>query len=200
MTVEYERVKKDFLSGRLKGCKTYFEEHKFYTEAGYCYIVLDELDKAKKMFEKSVGSDIRAHWGLFILQLIKGEISGHPTYFEVRNFLELDLNIFILYCKSKYIEQIIRYSDFMAFYNPECYKFIARAFWANNLIPAAMFFLGKAKDKFYNDPELHYLLAYIHYYEEHNIDLCKKSLHTCLEILPLYAPAINLLKIAESKS
>lgn len=200
MTSEYERVKKDFLSGRLKGCKSYFEEHKFYTEAGYCCIVLDEFDKAKEMFEKSVGSDIRAHWGLFLLQLLKGEISGHPTYFEVRNFLELDLNILILYCKSKYIEQIIKYADFMAFYNPECYKFIGRAFWANNLIPASMFFLRKAKDKFYNDPELHYLLAYIYYYNDKDAKMSKQALKTCLAILPLYAPAKKLLKIIDGKN
>lgn len=26
MTVEYEQVKQDFLSGKIKGCKTFFEK------------------------------------------------------------------------------------------------------------------------------------------------------------------------------
>lgn len=195
MAVRYEQVKKDFLSGRLKGCRRFFEDNKYYTEAGYCYIVLDKFDKAQQMFENSVDSDIRAHWGLFLLQLLRGEIVGNPTYFEIRNFLELDLNILILYCKSAYVEQIIRYADFMAFYNPECYKFIGRVFWAHNLLPAAMFFLRKSKDKFYNDPELHYLLAYIYYHNDKDIEKCKTSLKTCLNILPSYAPAKNLLAV-----
>ncbi len=195
MELKYEKVKEDFLSGRLKGCRVFFEENKFYVEAGYCYIVLDKLEKAQEMFNLAKDYDIRAMWGLLLIQMIKDDIRSFPTYFQVRNFLELDLNILILYCKGNYVEKIIKYADFMAYYNPECYKFIGRVFWANNLIPAALFFLRKAKDKFYQDPELHYLLAYIFYHNENNIEQCKKSLNTCLEILPEYAPAKNLLKI-----
>ncbi len=195
MTVEYEQVKKDFLSGRIKGCRAFFEQNKYYTEAGYCYIILDKLEKAQQMFEYAVKYDIRAHWGLFLLQLLSGKISRQPTYFEVRNFLEIDLNILILYCKGDYVERIIRYADFMAFYNPECYKFIGRAFWANDLIPAAMFFLRRAKDKLYNDPELHYLLAYIYYSKKNDMAKSIKALETCLNILPKYAPASKLLKL-----
>lgn len=192
MTMNYEEVKKDFLSGKIKGCKTYFENNNYYVEAGYCCIVLDELDKAKELFQKVQEVDTRAKWGLILLQMIKGDILTFPTYFQIRNFLELDLSILILYCKGEYIEKIIRYADFMAYYNPECYKFIGRAFWANNLMSAAMFFLRRAKDKFYQDPELHYLLAYIFYNNDRNIDLAKKALGACLGILPEYAPAKKL--------
>lgn len=192
MTMNYEEVKKDFLSGKIKGCKTYFENNNYYVEAGYCCIVLDELDKAKELFQKVQEIDTRAKWGLILLQMIKGDILTFPTYFQVRNFLELDLSILILYCKGEYVEKIIRYADFMAYYNPECYKFIGRAFWANNLMSAAMFFLRRAKDKFYQDPELHYLLAYIFYNNDRNIDLAKKALGACLGILPEYAPAKKL--------
>lgn len=192
MTMNYEEVKKDFLSGKIKGCKTYFENNNYYVEAGYCCIVMDELDKAKELFQKVQEVDTRAKWGLILLQMIKGDILTFPTYFQIRNFLELDLSILILYCKGEYVEKIIRYADFMAYYNPECYKFIGRAFWANNLMSAAMFFLRRAKDKFYQDPELHYLLAYIFYNNDRNIDLAKKALGACLGILPEYAPAKKL--------
>ncbi len=193
MIDEYERAKKDFLSGRLKGCRAFFEKNHYYVEAAYCCIVLDKLDQAQKLFEKEKDKNIRANWGLFFIQLLKGEIQSFPTYFEVRNFLEIDLNILILYCKENYVERIIRYADFMAYYNPECYKFIGRVFWANNLMSAAMFFLRRAKDKFYQDPELHYLLAYIYYHENKDMNKCRQALNTCLEILPEYAPAKKLL-------
>lgn len=198
MSKKYEQIKNEFLSGRIKGCKAFFEQNGYYTEAGYCYIMLDNLEKARIMFEKALAYDIRAHWGLLLLQFISGEISMHPTYFEVRNFLEIDLDILILYCKGNYVEKIIRYADYMAFYNPECYKFIGRAFWAHNLMPAAMLFLRIAKDKLYNDPELHFLLAYIYYYNDKNTAKAQKALETCLSILPKYAPAEGLLKIINS--
>ena len=108
MLSEYEKVKKDFLAGRVKGCRAYFENNGYWVEAGYCCIVLDELNKAEKLFTLAKDYDNRAAWGLFILQLIKDDIKSFPTYFQVRNFLELDLSILILYCKGNYVEKIIK--------------------------------------------------------------------------------------------
>ena len=192
MTEEYEKIKENFLSGKFKGCRAFFEEKGYYTEAGYCYIILDKFDKAKKCFEKAKDENIRAHWGLLLLQMISGKISIIPTYFEVRSFLETDLDIFITYCKGDIVEKIIRYCDFLAVYNLECYKFIGRAFWSHGMQTPAMYFLNRAKDKLYNDPELHYLLAYIYYTEDKNIQKCRREIETCLNILPEYAPATAL--------
>lgn len=196
MISKYEQVKQDFLSGRIKGCRAFFEENNFLIEAGYCNMVLDNFDRARQFFEKASHNDIRGHWGLFLLQMVEQNISMHPTYFEIRNFLELDLDIFITYFKGDIVQQIINYSDYMAFYNPECYKFIGRAFWAHGYEPAAMYFLNKAKNTLYNDPELHYLLGYIFYTNKNYTD-CKKELQTCLDILPLYAPAIKLKNLVD---
>lgn len=191
MDTKYQQVKQDFLSGRLKGCRAYFEENNYNIEAGYCYMVLDNFAKAKEQFEKAKDNDLRGHWGLLLLQMQYERISMSPSYFEIRNFLESDLDIFITYCKGDIVQQIVKYADFMAFYNLECYKFIGRAFWAHNLMPASMYFLDKAKDNLYNDPELHYLLAYISY-TNNDIKNCQKEIDTCLKILPKYAPAIML--------
>jgi len=199
MKNEYERVKKDFLSGRIKGCRAFFEKNHYYVEAAYCCLVLDETDRAQILFEKVKDENIRASWGCLLIQFIKDDIRSFPTYFQVRNFLEIDLNIFILYCKEDYVEKIIKYADFLAYYNPECYKFIGRVFWANNLMPASKFFLRRAKDKFYQDPELHYLIAYIYYYNDKDYAKCRKSLNTCLELLPEYAPAVALLNKLNSE-
>lgn len=190
---EYEQYKQDFLSGRIKGCKVYFENNNYPLETAYCCLMLDKTDEAKKFFEQVKDIDSRACWGLFLLQMIKKNIKSSPTYFQVRNFLEIDLNLLLLYCKGDYVESIIKYADYMAYYNPECYKFIGRVFWANGFIPAAKFFLRRAKDKFYQDPELHYLMAYISYFEDKDIVSCKKSLSACLNLLPEYAPARKLL-------
>ena len=198
MVSKYEQIKKDFLSGRLKGCKKFFESHSYLVESAYCNIVLDNLKKANEEFEKAEDNNIRAHWGKFLVQMIKGEISTTPTYFEIRNFLEIDLAILITYCKGDYIEKIVRYADYLAIYNMECYKFFGRVFWAYNIMPAAMFFLERAKERLYKDPELHYQLAYI-YYQQKNIEKCKEEINICLNILPLYAPAEKLKTIIEKQ-
>ncbi len=188
----YEQVKTDFLSGKIDGCASFFEKHNFKLEAGYCYLIQGDFIKAKKLFEAISDENSRARWAIVLLQMLEGNVIQDPTYFDIRNFLEIDLNIFIKYYKGDYVEQIIRYSDYMQYFNPECYKFIGRVFWANNMLPAALFFLRKAKDKFYNDPELHYLIAYIAYGEE-NFAQCKKALEACLNILPTYSPALKLM-------
>ena len=192
MAENYQQVKENFLSGKFKGCRNYFDEHNYITETWYCYLILDKLDKAKEYFEKNKDNDIRAHWGLMIVQMITGQISMVPTYFEVRNFLEIDLDIFMTYCKGDFVEKIVRYCDFLAVYNLECYKFIGRAFWSHDMPKPAMFFLEKAKDKLYNDPELHYMLAYIYFTEYKDLQRCKREIDICLNILPKYAPAVAL--------
>ena len=113
MTIEYEKVKQDFFSGRIKGCRSYFENNHQYVEAAYCCIILDNLDRAEELLAKVKDIDIRANWGLVLIQMLKGDIKYFPTYFEIRNFLEIDLNILILYCKSDYVEKVIKYADFM---------------------------------------------------------------------------------------
>ena len=77
--------------------------------------------------------------------------------------------------------------------NPEVYKFIGRVFLNNDLKPQALFFLNRARDNFYQDPELHYIYAQI-FREENNLEQCRRALLACLEILPGYAPAVDLLK------
>ncbi len=193
MITDYKKAKKNFLAAKIQGCRKFFEFNNYKLEQAYCEIVLDNLAKARQLFEEIENQDARAHWGLVMLECIKGNISRYPTYFELRNFLEIDLNILITYCKGNYVEKLVRYADFMFTINPETHKFIGRAFLNNNMKPQAMFFLKRAKDYFYHDPELHYMLAYI-YKEDGDVELSKKSAETCLEILPNYAPAKALLK------
>lgn len=195
MKNKYEQIKNDFLSGKIKGCKNFFESNGYMLEVAYCHIILGNLSKAKKIFSELSDIDSRAHWGVCLVNMLDGACPAcYPTYFEVRNFLEIDLGILLVYCMGDYIERVLKYVDYMACSNSECYKFIGRVFWAYNYMPASMFFLRKACNYMYKDPELHYLLAYIYYFNINNIEDCKKELNICLNILPEYAPAISLMK------
>ena len=193
MISNYEKAKKNFLSAKIQGCRKFFEFNNYKLEQAYCEIMFDNITKAKQIFEELEKQDVRAHWGLVMLECIKGTISRYPTYFELRNFLEIDINMLITYSKGNYVEKIVRYADFMFTINPEVHKFIGRVFLNNNMKPQAMFFLKRAKDNFYHDPELHCMLANV-YKSDGDFALAKKSAETCLEILPNYAPAKALLE------
>ena len=81
--------------------------------------------------------------------------------------------------------------------NPEVYKFIGRVLYNNNMEDFAMTFLDCAKNYFYNDPELHYLIAFIHYNNK-NYEKAKEASNNCLHVLPQYFPAVDMLRKLEN--
>ena len=79
------------------------KKNNYYIETAYCYLVLDNFVKAKEIFESAKDFDIRAHWGLILIQMIEQNISSPPSYFEIRNFLETDLGyIYDLISQRRY--------------------------------------------------------------------------------------------------
>ena len=196
----YLKYREKFLSGDDNKCRAYFEKNGYYVEFAYCELVLGRLDKAYKIFDKHCKENTRAYWGKFLLQMILNKVSIMPTYFEIRNFLEIDINILLTYKKYNYVEKIISFANFMSEYNPETYKYIGRVLWTNNFIKESLLFLEGGKNILYKDPELHYLLAYIYYYNNKDSSKALKSLNTALEILPRYFPACNLKQIITSRT
>jgi tetratricopeptide (TPR) repeat protein len=163
-------------------------------KSAYNALIKDDLDSARQMFATLADSDLRAKWGFFLVNLIDdGKLYESPTYFQVRNFLEIDIDFLISHYKGDYVERIAGYSDFLFRINPETYKFIGRVFFNNGLKPQAMFFLERAKSYFYNDPELHYLFADI-YFEQGERKKAAAALEACLKVLPGYYPAEAMLK------
>ena len=189
----YEKEKEKLLTNLDDDCQQFFIKKGYPLELGYSALIQEDLGKAKEIFKTINDSDIRANWALFMISLIEGDVKFYPTYFELRNFLEIDLNILMHYFKGDYVEKIIRYADFMFTINPEVHKFIGRVLYNNGYEEQATFFLNRAKNYFYTDPELHYLLAYI-YYQKKDYEKAKNSLRDCLNILPKYFPATNLMK------
>lgn len=197
MIAEYKKAKEKLLTSLDAGCQQFFIKKGYILENAYCELLSDRLEKAENLFLTLKENDIRAHWAYFMISMIKENIKEYPSYFELRNFLEIDLNIMLHYFKGDYVEKIIRYADFMFTINPEVHKYIGRVFYNNGYIEQGMFFLERAKNYFYHDPELHYLLAYI-YYNKNDFQKCEKALNDCLYVLPKYFPAENLLKKIKS--
>ena len=194
MNLTYQLAKQELLTSDNNRCQQFFENNQNYLELGYFYLLNKNLPMAKKEFEKVVEHDLRAHWAIFLVELLTdGKVSYYPSYFELRNFFEIDLDLLLTHYCGDYVQSLINYSDFLSSINAEICKYIGRVFYNNGFQDYAEIFFEQAKEKFYNDPELHYLIA----------ELCKnkgeisnaiKSAETCLEVLPGYFPAQNLLK------
>ena len=188
MITDYNKAKEELLANFNLDCQQFFVKKGYILENAYCELLNDNLENAKKLFLLIQDEDIRAKWALFMVSMIENNIKEYPSYFMLRNFLEIDLNILIKHFKGDYVEKIIRYSDYMFTINPEIYKFVGRVLYNNNLEEQAMFFLNRAKSYFYHDPELHYELAYIHY-KKNDLTTANKYIESCLRVLPQYYPA-----------
>ncbi len=160
-------------------------------EHAYLLVLNNELDSAQAVFE-SLDSP-RARWGKAFVDILLGYIEKYPSYFEIRNFLEIDLDFLIKNEKIEYVEQFLGATKILAGINQETYKYIARVMFENRLYKAAREYLEKSKSLFYNDPELHFLFAK-YYLKNREYENADKHLDECLNILPDYFPAQKLQK------
>ena len=126
MISEYELAKEKLINLDLKNCEDYFRKNKLYLELGYCELLKGNLENSKKLFANISNYNPRAHWALRMIQFIEGYVTFLPTYFEIRNFLELDIDLLLKANKIEWVENIINGDDLFYSVNSESYKFIAR--------------------------------------------------------------------------
>jgi tetratricopeptide (TPR) repeat protein len=160
-------------------------------EHAYLTLLNDEPDNAYKIFAES--DSPRSNWGKTLTEIINGCIVRFPTYFEIRNFLEIDLDFLLKNKKIDYIENILGSLKILININNETYKYVARVMLENNFDDAAKKYLDKSKDVFYNDVELHFLYAK-YYIKMRSYEQADQHLEECLKILPDYFPAQKLQK------
>ena len=155
-------------------------------EHGYVAIIGDDLDSARKIFQQN--DSPRGKWGIILVDIIKGYLEDYPTYFQIRNFYEIDLDFLLKNKKISYVEQVLGGLDFFANINQEIYKYTARVMYENKLYKASKEYLEKSKKIFYKDPELHFMLAKYNM-DFKNYELANFYINECLKILPDYYPA-----------
>lgn len=189
----YQEAKKQFLSGNYSvEVENFFKQNNFLLEYGYCRLLSGDLVEAEAVLSAIADNDLRADWAVKLISFIKNKIITLPSYFQIRNFLEIDLNLLLQAGMAQFVENIINGADLFYSVNPESYKFIARVMLNNDFPEVALFYLNKAKDKFYYDPEMHLMLANC-YLKQGEISKAKIAIKNCLEILPEYLPAKKLL-------
>ena len=155
-------------------------------EHAYLCIINNDILQAQAVFE-SLESP-RALWGKSLTDILSGYIERYPTYFEIRNFLEIDLDFLIKNEKIDYVESLLGSLEFLVEINQEAYKYVARVMYENKFYKSAREYMEKSKNIFYNDPELHFMFSK-YYLNSHNYEEALYYINECLKILPDYFPA-----------
>lgn len=184
--MNYSEALKFLENGNPKACIDYFYNNNYELEYGYTLVLLGKLREAKLVFQ-SVDS-LRANWMIKLIPILQGGIINYPSFFQVRNFLEIDMTMFFKAKKDDYINNILSASDIFQNINNESYKFIGRALLKNGCPEIAKFYLDKSLENYYNDVELHYL--FVEYYMSMNDPRnAMRAVENCLKINSDYYPA-----------
>ena len=156
-------------------------------EHAYLAIITDDLQAAELIFN---GMDSpRARWGSILTGIIKNRVLNiYPTYFQIRNFFEIDTDFLLKNKKIDYVENLLGALELFSNINQEIYKFAGRVMYENKLYTAALKYLELSKKIYYNDPELHFLLSK-YYLKIHQFKEAYFYISECLKLLPSYYPA-----------
>ena len=151
------------------------------------------IENAKNIWSQIKIDTSASLWGKSLIQFIELYVTDIPTFFQIRAFLEVDLDALLKANLITYCENIVNGTHLFAKNNQESFKFVARAFLNNQYFEIAETFLNRAKDICYIDPEVHFMLAKC-YQRQGNKDKTIKSLITCLEKGYGYYPAKKMLE------
>lgn len=180
----------------LKDYKTAFEIFDFLGldyEKGLCALILGDDKLAKSIWQKTKNPCIGTSWGLCLVDLINLKYSKLPSYFQIRAFLEVYLNLLIENKHITWAENLISAWDILERVNYETCKFIARALYFHQYYDLTIDFVEKSKHVCSHDPEALFIEAQA-YEKIGKPKYSIKSLEDLLEIVPDYLPALEMIK------
>ena len=165
---------------------SFLKLYPYSIEHAYLLLLNQDLSSAEKIFD-SLDSP-RAKWAKIMVSILKGYLVESPTYFQVRNFFEIDLDFLLKNEKLEYVELLLGALDVLVYVNQEVYKYAGRVMYENKLYSAALKYFNKSKKIYYKDAELHFLLAK-YYLRVNDTKEALFYINKCLSIIPDYYPA-----------
>lgn len=196
MTESLEKTAQSyFIEGDFETAKIFYSKLKMPLELAYCELFTGHTDKAKKIVSKLKKESPAEEWIVAFIQMIEADLKFYPSYLQIRNFFEIDLNNLFLNGTKEQVENVINYVPTLANANGEVYKLAARVLKNNEQDELAKTFLEKSLNICFKDSETHFLLAEL-YYKHNNYEMAKKHLlYACEQ--GHYFPAEKLLKIID---
>lgn len=159
----------------------------------YCYFLLGETEKAVITITPVREYSSFTKWLFFLFNFINNRIESYPSFLQIKNFYEQDLEMLFKAKQIETIKKIVNKIQYFENYNREIYKYSARVFLNNNCNSLSEMFLKKSIEIFYKDPETHYMLGEI-YLRKQDITGAIAEFRKADEIPGGYMPAVNKLK------
>lgn len=184
--MDYKEAENLLEEGSPKSCINYFKKNGNVLEWAYSLVMLGKLKEAEKVIYPL--DSVRADWVKKLIPLLEGRVEGTPTYFQIRNFLEIDMTMLIKSGQYAYVNNLLKFADMFQGINNESFKMFGRCLLKNNYFAECKVFLDRSLNEFYSDVELHYLFAE-YYIALGNKEFTKKAVENCLRINPEYYPA-----------
>lgn len=175
----------------LKSAQMYKSLNNKFLE-GYANLLAGNFALTQQLWEDLEETSPIVAWGKSLMGFIKLHVVKYPTFFQIRNFLEVDLNALLVAGQKEYAENIMSGLNIFVEINPESYKYVARVLLNHKYCGIAIPLLQKSLDVYYKDPETHYMTAKSYLYLQDKTHAIK-YLKTCLNFHPDYLPAKKML-------
>ncbi|MBQ8635783.1 tetratricopeptide repeat protein [bacterium] len=159
MILQNKEAKSYFYQKKYQKAFELFYSQNDYYGAGLCCLMLKKQESARKFWKRDKSCPA-CLWGLCVLDFINLKIPLKlPTFFQTRAFLEVYLNLFIENDLIEMAQNMVASCDILYQSNPETYKFIGRALFANGYFDLAIKFCKKSLKLCYADPEAFLILS-----------------------------------------
>ena len=136
--MDYKQALERLENGSANSCIKYFKDNGYELELAYTLFLTGKIDEAKKLAQ--IHDSIRYDWLLKLINISEGK-TDYPTFFQIRNFLEIDLGLLIKYEKFGYINNLLKMAQKFQGINSESYKFFGRGLLKNGYPKEAKYFL-----------------------------------------------------------
>lgn len=159
----------------------------------YCKFLTGDIEESRILSTLIKNTSPTSDWILCITNILCDDFSVNPTYFQIRNFYEQDLELLFLYKQYAIINKLINLNKYFETFNREIYKYSARVLANNSHYKESKQLLKKSLEIYYKDPETHYMLGEI-YEKENDLEKAKLSYKKAIEVNTEYMPASIRLK------
>jgi tetratricopeptide (TPR) repeat protein len=181
-------AKKSLWNGDIISAYNLFEKTKSILGCGYCKFLMGEKEDAIKYLILIKDSSSAANWLIELINFLNNDENSAPTYMQIRNFYEQDLDMLFKYQRNDDINKILKDIKFFGFYNKEVYKYTARVLFNHDLYALAETYINKSLEIFYNDPETHYILGEI-YLKFNKFEKAREEFKKADKVIQGYLPA-----------
>ncbi len=172
----------------------YFNRAENVAGCAYSKFIQGELQEAHILSTVVKNSSPIANWIFSITCILNNNMIVAPTYFQIRNFYEQDLEILFKYRQKEIAEELIKRNPYLENFNKEIYKYSARVLFNNQYYGQAKLLLLKSLEICYKDPETHFILGEI-YEKQNNVERAKSYFKKAIESSGEYSPATRKLNL-----